>query len=428
MNFLKLNKNELIAIIVLLFIVFGYNSYNICGDAGRDLRTMQWMKGWFLGVDIPQEAHVRQSGHAFYYFIPFVISSYLKTIPPLDFNFNGTTLMHVAIYLADNLLMAICLLMVIRLIKSLGLPGPAWAGLTMVFCTSAFSVTILFALTNHTVDTFLYCLAVWLLWRGFLSDFSNRWDIFALGAIMPCLFLVRYFNFAPALVIGIYFLFTRRYKPFLWYVLGGLAMSWLPLMFFAWLNHDPFLLTGSFGLLGGSGGFRAHTVVTRIPKYLGKILLHPFHGLYVWSPVTFLGTLGLLFYPKHRGFLNLLLLVAFSIIAAYGFYSVYYAAWSFSNRFLTGLLPIFSIGIACFWVEFGRTGKVLTIGAAAYSLVLFVHWHLNYIHGDWGTPADILTVWQQGQGYTGKPISFGEVVMQLLEYCRYKHVVYFFLH
>ena len=74
-------------------------------------------------------------------------------------------------------------------------------------------------------------------------------------------------------------------------------------------------------------------------------------GLFVWTPLTFFGVVGYLLLlrrePRHRDFLVGLGLSAFALLMVHivwgGFWD---GGFSFSQRFLTALFPVFVIGIA----------------------------------------------------------------------------------
>ena len=82
-----------------------------------------------------------------------------------------------------------------------------------------------------------------------------------------------------------------------------------------------------------------------------KMLFTVKRGLFVWTPLTFFGVVGYLLLfrrePRHRTLLTGLGLSALALLFVHIVWGTYWAGgFSFSQRFLTGLFPVFVIGIA----------------------------------------------------------------------------------
>jgi hypothetical protein len=102
-----------------------------------------------------------------------------------------------------------------------------------------------------------------------------------------------------------------------------------------------------------------------------KMLFTLKRGLFIWTPLTFFGVIGYLLLlrrePRHRTFLTGLGLSAFALLFVHIVWGTFWAAgFSFSQRFLTGLFPVFVIGIA----ELLSRARVL----ATWLLLLCVAW------------------------------------------------------
>ena len=82
-----------------------------------------------------------------------------------------------------------------------------------------------------------------------------------------------------------------------------------------------------------------------------KMLFTIKRGLFIWTPLTFFGVVGYLLLlrrePRHRVFLVGLGLSALALLLVHIVWGGFWAGgFSFSQRFLTALFPLFVIGIA----------------------------------------------------------------------------------
>jgi hypothetical protein len=103
-----------------------------------------------------------------------------------------------------------------------------------------------------------------------------------------------------------------------------------------------------------------------------KMLFTIRRGLFVWTPLTFFGVIGYLSLIKrdrrNRTFLTGLGLSALALLLVHSVWPAYWdGGFSFSERFLTALFPVFVIGVA----ELLSRGRMLLVGPL---LVLCVAW------------------------------------------------------
>jgi len=118
-----------------------------------------------------------------------------------------------------------------------------------------------------------------------------------------------------------------------------------------------------------------------------QVLFSSDHGMFSWTPILALATLGLFFLVKRNQLLGAGSLLTF---AAYYYFIASYPDWdglsSFGNRFFVSLTPIFILGLAALldyfaaWVGNERRAAAL---AGAVTL-LFTLWNVGFIF-QWGT-------------------------------------------
>jgi hypothetical protein len=115
--------------------------------------------------------------------------------------------------------------------------------------------------------------------------------------------------------------------------LSGVVIGFLP-QILAWyaLYNNPF----AFPYLTGGEGFSFS-----LSNIVG-VLFAPSNGLFLWTPITLLGFIGLLWYRKIFAVIFLLQLIT---IASW---STWWQGASYSGRMFVGVLPILAFGIA--WV------------------------------------------------------------------------------
>jgi Dolichyl-phosphate-mannose-protein mannosyltransferase len=118
-----------------------------------------------------------------------------------------------------------------------------------------------------------------------------------------------------------------------------------------------------------------------------KVLFSSDHGMWSWTPILFLATMGL-FFLVRRDFL----LGAGSILTvlAYYYFIASYPDWdglsSYGNRFFVSLTPIFILGLTALLSGFsrwiGQPSRAAAVSGTA--IVLLVLWNAGFIF-QWGT-------------------------------------------
>jgi hypothetical protein len=122
------------------------------------------------------------------------------------------------------------------------------------------------------------------------------------------------------------------------------------------------------------------------PVFLG-VLFSSDHGLWSWTPILALATIGVFFIVRRDTLLGIGSILTF---AAFLYFIASYPDWagisSYGNRFFISLTPIFILGLAALldafarWV--GKASRAMAFSGAA--IALFVVWNLGFIF-QWGT-------------------------------------------
>jgi len=208
------------------------------------------------------------------------------------------------------------------------------------------------------VSLFLF---VWLHTR----DERQVWEWAALGCAAGLMVLVRELNWLYLLAPAVDELFEawdayrvarvesaldgrRRFST--WWMrfrprtLGWVAMA-VPLLLIALPQFIVYrILHGTFG--------PTPFVVDKFSSYpihALEVLFSGFHGLYSWSPVTLLGTLGLIALAGRNRRVALALAVVFvAQVAVIGSYDTWWGGASFGARRFINCMPIFAMGLAAF--------------------------------------------------------------------------------
>lgn len=424
---IKRNKQEIIVCLVFIFFALAFNIYRVESDGYKYYSFLEYtlrlpdpecFPGGYSGLQ-PYQIEFHQSG-CVYFNIPFYLIAYaIEKMLPVHLNFNGITLRQASINLASNFYIILSLLLVIKLLKRLKFKYIILPALSILFSTSAFTIGVVQPSFNHAVDIFVVTLFVYLIITSEQkSDFRR---VFWLGILYPVLILVRYFNFVFLLPLVIYYLHSKEWKKIKYLFIGLLSVIWAV----------PFIL---YIYNGGITSLRTNNNIMQIvetiplvPRYFFKYLLHPLHGLFIWSPVTIFSGIGLLLFPKPKHKIGYLFLGAwFLFLFMSGFFSAWYGGWSFSNRYLTGLFPVYILGLSAFLEKYGKKMAVLISILTAYSVLLYLNWRLNIMNGEFGTPWNMVESWlkKEADASYDKKLSLKIFFNRLYETCRYKYLFY----
>jgi hypothetical protein len=414
-------KGEIIAVFAFLVFAFSFNVYRVEGDGQVYYGFLEQTLDYFRNGDfrvMPRPAFC-QVGCAFLN-MPFYLSACaLEKILPWQINIPNITLKTASINLASNFYMVLSMLMMFRVLKQFNFKYKTISVLSILFSTSAFSVAVVMPAYNHAVDIFINTLFVYLALKYIGKD---RDKLYWLGAVYTLALTVRYFNIVLMIPFMVLLLMQRDYRKIRNVLYGLLATIWiLPLLFY-FFNGSVF-----------SPAFSWSTTVATMrhmsffPRHLFKLLVHPVHGIFVWSPVTILSAVGLIKMTyakganKHIGYMLLGIWILFLVM--YGGFNHWEAGWSFSSRYLSCLFPVYVIGLSYFLNKYGRKAVFLTVIGTLYSVFLFFNWHFSITHGAHGTPMDVVTAWMQGRTFAGSEIDLKIFLKRIWSYSRYKYIL-----
>jgi hypothetical protein len=110
------------------------------------------------------------------------------------------------------------------------------------------------------------------------------------------------------------------------------------------------------------------------------------HGLFSWTPITFLAVIGLFLFRRHDRVLALYSICAFAVfVYVIGCYQDWDGLSSFGNRFFVSLTVLFVLGLAAFfdWVAHVWNEHRARVVAPIATAILIL-WNLGLIF-QWGT-------------------------------------------
>ena len=258
--------------------------------------------------------------------------------------FNGHSIADgVAISLSAILFASLSIFIIFKslLLLKFGAKLSYFSSITTFLSTLALAYTLINASYSHIYEIFIFSAIVYLCLKIRDSQSKNirikPLSLWLIGILSGILFLVRPFDILLLIPIGIYLLKTCKFKT-LYLIIGGIPFL---LIFFAYnlASYGSILKTG-YSL---SEGF---IFVFNIDR-LVQLLFSDIRGWYVYSPLMFLSTVGLLVLVKrNKNLILLTLLPVIVLILGYSFWQNWWAGDSIGQRFLLVLIPIMSIGTA----------------------------------------------------------------------------------
>lgn len=427
---IKRNKAELIIVLIFMLYALGYNIYRVQGDGFLYYRFLERI----LNIPNPENPPTEVTNALFfqagcaYFNAPFYLFAYaIENIFKIKPNFNGITLRQIAINLASNFYMVVSLILTVKILKKLKLKHIIFPVLGILVSTSALTVAVIMPSWPHAVDIFITTLFIYLiLWYQDGNPAKTLW----IGIVNVIAILIRYFNFILMIPLLIYYIYSKDYKRIKFFLWGFLGTAWIiPLLLYIY-NGDisPFYNSGV--TISNSVTETKALLIPFLPKYMLKFLVHPLHGLFVWAPVTFFSAIGLIFAPKEKEKIGYFLMVIWlSFLFLYGYLSYWYTGWSFTNRYLVALFPIYVVGFSIFLEKYRKKSYWYLIPLIIYSIILFLNWHLCIMNGEFGTPGDAVQAWIKGESPTFicKTVNIKVFLLRLWEMCRYKYIFSIFL-
>lgn len=224
----------------------------------------------------------------------------------------------------------------------------------------------------HVISTFLVALGFYLLlsWR---KGERSLWLVIGAGAAGGLATLVRWQVSLVVVALALWLPLRRQWKAAGLFALGYWAVAWHALYTWNWMFGRPLV------------AWAAESGFLSAPSRLPQVLFSDARGLFVWSPLAFLGLIGLGLLARRSWRWALSLFVAFLLQALINAGVVdWWGGWSFGLRRMTELYPLFVVGLACLlggarprWLRVGLYG--LAVVLLLFTLLLLLS-HLNYIN------------------------------------------------
>ena len=204
----------------------------------------------------------------------------------------------------------------------------------------------------------------------------------SLGLVAGFATLVRWQLALYAVPIGLLMVHRRQWRDLLALTLGFLAFAWHLLYTWNWMFGSPLVIPAEA---------RGHAGFLGPPVHLLKVLFSNERGLFVWSPLSLLATVGLVSLARsHRQRSAVLLgMIALQALMNGGVVD-WWGGWSFGMRRMTELYPVFVIGLVVFLDRvpaffrgrsalYQRAVRGLATLALVFSMLLLLS-HLNFIN------------------------------------------------
>jgi hypothetical protein len=272
-----------------------------------------------------------------------------------------------------------------RLLDAAMLPTRLGVLLVVILGTPLWYYVLYAPSYSHAVDAAVFTAAALALLRA-LQTGSVGW-ILGFGAALGALPVIRYANVAvlPGFVLPL--LLHRRWRASAQTVVAaacsGAALAVTPLVFGIAYGTPSTQETPDVANAAG-----ATARVAFDPLVPLKMLFTLQRGIFLWTPLTALAVVGIILLarsrPDLRGYLAGLVLAGIGLLFAYSFWAnSWHGDSSFSQRFLTALLPLFLIGTAEV-VRRSRLALAVAVLAAAWSVFI----GLNHFYGYEGASGD----------------------------------------
>lgn len=222
---------------------------------------------------------------------------------------------------------------------------------TVWLATFMFYYTLFEPYMSHATSFFSATLFIysWDATRSAAMRTTCQWMLLGLAAGL--MMLVRWqnglFTILPAIESIVLYLLLVRSKS--WPKVGALLTGNLLFLLFTLVAFFPQMIAwkiiyGSFLTIPQGTSFLRWN-----SPFMLELLFSSRHGLYAWSPVVYLSTIGWLAFFKREKFLASTGLVAFLLMTyVNSVVSDWWAGWGFGMRRYDGLVVFFALGLAAF--------------------------------------------------------------------------------
>ena len=245
--------------------------------------------------------------------------------------------------------------------------------LSIWFASSIMVYMYLHPFMSHSVSLFAVSLFLWLWHKTIKNRNTKSW--FLLGLVGGLIAIIRYaeivFLIVPVVKI-IILMVQRKEKPNrkiffnLSVYLAGPFLSMIPSFISNTIVHGSPLNNGH-----SSSEFRNY------PAYFFKVLFSSNHGAFLWTPMLFFATIGLIFFWKKDKVFTIVLSSAYLLLLyVVGSVIVWFGGSSYGNRFLICLTPIFILGLAAL---LEKMIQKVSLKYVSIIIAIFVIWNGLFI-------------------------------------------------
>ena len=370
----------------IAFVLYGlfaltFSHFQVKGDGTVYFNLLRRFFG-----EHPDSAFAYQFGSDVWNWPFFLVGKGLGTVFGFQPKTFHVSFEEISITVATEAAFVLTLYLGWRILRALELPrGPAVLFLT-AFGTPLFFYVVFEPASKHAVDTLVLTAATWLTLR--LHERQSTRDAVLLGALAGVALNTRYVNVAFFAVVACSFAFKRGRalaEGAATAVAVGLVIYALPALrgisYFVPNYFPKSNAAGRFAL--GQGEVVASTTNPLNgfdPLIPFKMLFSLHRGLFLWTPLTAFGVVGVLLLlhrtapGPRRAFLWTLIAASTALLVIHTIWGEWDGGNAFSTRFLTALFPLFLIGVAELWNRLGYAVAPVLVLCVAWSLAIaFTH-------------------------------------------------------
>jgi hypothetical protein len=364
----------------------------------------------FVGENVAS-AYAYQFGSALFDLPFFLVAKVFRGITGVH-TVLGAAVTESSIAVASTVALLVTLYLGWKLLLRLELPAAPGVLMLAVFGSPLFYYTAFEPSYKHAVDALLATAFVALLLR--LSTQPSKNVVVGLGICLALLISVRYVNFVfglgPLILLGA----GRRWRPLGTFLVAALAATLLVMALpkargipykrpvapnASAQPSAPRIAAAAIGVPPGLHGFcfsndlhkelnlvqclRNKFGIQFSPSAPAKMLFTVRRGLFLWTPLTALAAIGLALLIRrdrtNRLFLVTVAALGLALVLIHGVWGDFWTnGFSFSQRFLSSLFPLFLLGTAEIVRRFGKAGYVALTLCAAFSLFVGLNVYVGY--------------------------------------------------
>jgi Dolichyl-phosphate-mannose-protein mannosyltransferase len=392
-RFLTLPRCVALALVVLVALSFDGSTVHDDGVV-----YFSFLRRIF-GADTPTVAY--QFGSTFWN-APFYLASQLVATRG---QFNHYHSGEIAVAVASNVAMLLCLYVGWLILRDLSLPRGAAVLLLSLFGTPLFFYGIFSPSYKHAADTLYVTAACWFLLRSTREN-ARRHEFVGAGVFLGLAVCTRYANASILLAFVCVFAASRLRRAATWILSVSVAATAL-LLLVPVIRGIPY---GQPADIYAVGATSVIDPVLRNSQFSAtapfKMLFTLHRGLFLWTPLTLIAVIGFCLLLRrdraNRAYLAALGIAALALVAAH---SLWGRQWdgggSFSQRFLTALFPFFLVGTAGLLQHVPRLGLAVAIPCTLFSLWLGLVLYTGYYNAS--QRDSLVQIVHNFRSFTGPP-------------------------